>query len=430
METGARSRHKRMQLKKAMKHFNKRLLTTLLILLTGTAIQLQATVIYSAANGNWDNSATWTGGHVPGPHDRVYISHEVTATGGRVVGSTGRLTVSTTGKFILRGGLDVYGKFTIIGVAEVSGGLENYGKTTINGNLKVYGDWENRAGTTYNYGDTWTDSDLTNHGGASWKQDGVTYVQGDLENEGFMYGCNGMFRVCGDAEHEGVIEGIIYLCMECDGEYEDDGQGTFVLACNPFPVVFADFNGQRTKSGVKLNWVTASETNSQEFRVERAVRSVAGQCSLGVCSNEVVFSQIGTVPAAGQSSTNKKYTYTDENPGAGVNFYRLKMVDRDGHYDYSYVIQVMDTEMKENLQVYPNPNNDILYIRVITRAADENELNIYDIRGRKVWDKQLDLQPGEEALVELPIRNYSAGTYIVEFKTGNKKLTEKVIFFK
>lgn len=402
----------------------------MLAIFMGLVAWTQAAVVSSVKDGEWSDPTVWSGGEAPGPQDEVTILHTVSASGGFVVGNLGKLTVKSAGKFMVSGGMDMYGYFEVLGIAEISGGYEHYGYATWDGTVKVFGDIEIRGGTLVNNGVSSTTQDITIYVGAFWEQNGQTKVAGDLNNWGTTYGGAGIFRVCGDADHDGWVEGLVYLCMECDGQYHDRGAGTFVLECMNFPVVFSDFNGLLTNKGIKLDWVTQSENNTQAFVVERAVQAIAENCSLGVCTGMAPFEPIGELKAAGTSSTALKYTFLDEAPGLGVNFYRIKMVDIEGNVEYSNTIHVSSTEFKSNLEVFPNPNNDILFIRVLSSGDPATQLNLYDIQGRKIWDAKLSLRAGEEQVIELPSRSYAAGTYIVEFRNGTKKLTKKVIFVK
>lgn len=403
---------------------------SLLAIFLGLTIWVNAAQFTSVKDGAWDDAGVWSGGQVPGQQDEVQILHKVTTAGGFTVGNLGKLIVAQGGTLVVGGGMNMYGYFEVKGMAEITGGYEHYGRAIWDGTVKVFGDIEIRGGSLTNTGTTLASQDITIYVGAFWEQIGLTRVAGDLNNWGTTHGGAGMFRVCGDADHDGWVEGLVYLCMECDGQYHDRGAGTFVLECMSFPVVFTDFTGLLTQKGIKLEWVTQSESNSDRFVVERAVQAITDQCSLGVCTGTVPYEAIGELKAAGNSTTALKYTFLDENPGMGINFYRVKIIDLEGNYEYSNAIHVSSTEFKSNLEVFPNPNNDVLFIRVLSNGDPSSQLNLYDIQGRKIWDAKLSMKAGEEQVIELPSRSYAAGTYIVEFRNGNKKLSKKVFFVK
>jgi hypothetical protein len=83
----------------------------------------------------------------------------------------------------------------------------------------------------------------------------------------------------------------------------------------PVPVKLAVLKAVQSAPGqVTITWTTASETNNEEFTLERS-------------GEKTNFTKIATLPAAGQAHT---YTYIDKAPLPGNNFYRLSQTDIDG----------------------------------------------------------------------------------------------------
>jgi hypothetical protein len=122
----------------------------------------------------------------------------------------------------------------------------------------------------------------------------------------------------------------------------------------PLPVELKTFAGAAQGSKVTLNWSTASEKNSDYYRVERATANAPEQ-----------FQAIGQVAAAGSSTMALDYAFVDAQP-LEMNYYRLKQVDKDGTSTYSSVVAVRTTPAL-TLQAYPNPTNGRL---TITGAKD------------------------------------------------------------
>ncbi|MGB4844279.1 MAG: hypothetical protein WBP16_07430, partial [Ferruginibacter sp.] len=96
----------------------------------------------------------------------------------------------------------------------------------------------------------------------------------------------------------------------------DFSRWTLSTPGNPLPVLFTQFNVKCNNTTVDIKWKTAQELNSSHFNV---LRSTDG-------SNWTI---IGTVPAAGNSSTEKSYSFVDLNPATGIIFYRIAEVDLD-----------------------------------------------------------------------------------------------------
>jgi len=121
-----------------------------------------------------------------------------------------------------------------------------------------------------------------------------------------------------------------------------------LLSFTATPVPTPNPDGFRRENNVYVltEWTTASETNNDHFTVERlSAEALAKAGSLDAVNWEMV----GIVKGAGNSSTPRSYSLTDENPreafplnkgGQGVVYYRLKQTDYDGHFEYSDIVVV------------------------------------------------------------------------------------------
>lgn len=96
------------------------------------------------------------------------------------------------------------------------------------------------------------------------------------------------------------------------------------------PVELLTFTGAAADNDVVLNWATATEENTDRFEIERRTPTAD-------------FALIGQVTATGNSSVRQEYTFTDLNPAAGANDYRLRIVDVDGSETLSGVVTVAFT---------------------------------------------------------------------------------------
>ncbi len=91
-------------------------------------------------------------------------------------------------------------------------------------------------------------------------------------------------------------------------------------------VVFANFTlANQGTTGVQINWQTSKEQNSQQFEVER-----------GLTNN--LFTSIKTTTAAGNSTTNLPYNFTDLTVSTNTTyFYRIKYTLQNSTVGYSVV---------------------------------------------------------------------------------------------
>lgn len=185
-------------------------------------------------------------------------------------------------------------------------------------------------------------------------------------------------------------------------------KNTFIGAT--LPVNWLYFRGNNHNKDNILEWATSSEQNSKEFKVERSLDAIN-------------FSAIGTVPAAGNSSSISTYDYTDRNIdqlNSSVMYYRLRQVDLDNNYRHSAVVRLTYKETATiNSIVYPNPTSRILTITVGDKNLIGTMASIYDMNGRLIESIKISAQSQT-----VDISRYTNGIYLIRL---DNKETLKVI---
>ena len=146
-----------------------------------------------------------------------------------------------------------------------------------------------------------------------------------------------------------------------------------------FPVEWVSFTAEYKDKASYVNWITASELNSDYFQVER---SVDGRS----------FWVLDRVEAQGIASRPTSYQYIDKTVvslGLGNVYYRLKQVDIDGSVEYSPRVQVSIPLTAFELEVYPNPVSNTLYLRYNSPEISEVRLSLIDLRGKSIRETAL-----------------------------------------
>jgi hypothetical protein len=132
---------------------------------------------------------------------------------------------------------------------------------------------------------------------------------------------------------------------------------------------------------------------------------------------------LGKVAATGNSALILDYSFTDNSPLYGVNFYQLKMVDIDNRFQMSRVVEI-DFEDASSFTVFPNPvtNNEFFVQHDGTKV---NWLKLFSIDGRQVNCDILDLGPGQ---IRVRVQSVLAkGAYVVQAGTDKGIKTTKIL---
>lgn len=178
----------------------------------------------------------------------------------------------------------------------------------------------------------------------------------------------------------------------------DDGAG--------LPVEFLSFTVKCRSNDVLISWVTASEQNSSHFDVQSS-------------TNGSGWTTIATLPAAGNSNSEKQYSYTDQNPQG--KFYRVKEVDLDGSFQYSNT-GVADCGSGYAFRIWPNPVQEQLFITINATSRSSAAINVYNSKGQLVKKQSNGILAGNNLLV-VDVANLVTGLYYVEvmWNNGNRK---------
>lgn len=179
----------------------------------------------------------------------------------------------------------------------------------------------------------------------------------------------------------------------------------------PVELLFFEAKIQDDRTSL-LQWATATEINNSHFEIEH---SADGRN----------FEYIGKVNGAGESQTLLQYTFTDESPAVGLNYYRLKQVDFDGQFEYSKVVSVsLDRKGGSDMEVFPNPAGTFAELLLPEGLSEvETTITVHDNAGREVLRRKE--QPN--VLVRLPLDGIPAGFYTLTVRGGNEVISKPLV---
>lgn len=137
------------------------------------------------------------------------------------------------------------------------------------------------------------------------------------------------------------------------------------------------------------------------------------------------FSEKGFVAASGR----EQYQFIDANAFAGLNFYRIKAIDTDGHVTYSNVVKV-NLKQTTSVSIYPNPvANHTVQLAITHPANQQYNVQLCDLAGRIVYATLVQHNSGT-GLYKLAIpANVIPGNYLVKLvaKDGLSTVTTIIV---
>lgn len=189
----------------------------------------------------------------------------------------------------------------------------------------------------------------------------------------------------------------------------------FVLHIFPITLLDVDwvkFSAKRNDSGNFLEWITANESKTSHYEIERSFRNTANS-----------FEKIGTVAAKG--TTNTAYTFLDAN-AALTAYYRIKEVNRDGSSTFSKTIVVAANANFGILSLSPNPNQGIAELTFSVEAAEQVVLDVFDVTGRLALSMNLTPTIGTNT-AQIDATKLSSGTYNLVLRQGSQRATARMV---
>ena len=177
-----------------------------------------------------------------------------------------------------------------------------------------------------------------------------------------------------------------FILLNSTSTLADIETGTGVTT---LPVSLTSFTAKANKIGnVDLAWTTASEQNNSHFEVNRS-------------TDGANFNTVDKVNGNGTTATVNNYSYTDNSPAAGVNYYQLKQIDFDGKSTLSKVVSAKVGLNQSNIKVLANKTSITVNYQAL--ANGKASFTVYSVSGAKLATVQQNVNVGANQL-SIPVQ--------------------------
>lgn len=154
---------------------------------------------------------------------------------------------------------------------------------------------------------------------------------------------------------------------------------------------------------VNINWNLPEDGLDYTFAVEHS-------------KDGELFAPIAEVHAPAYAAGGlRHYTYMDDAPKKGYNYYRIRTVDAIGREAQSNVASVVLYAGSELMHFFPNPVQDQLTVEIFDAMNDEVTLQVVNINGTILQTVQV---PRNADRQQLDFSNLPAGTYFIKVRYG------------
>lgn len=305
---------------------------------------------------------------------------------------------------------------------------------TINsgGTLTVNGNFTTNNGTTINvYGNLVINGDLVVNNNLIWNVTGTVTITGNVNlgtNGNLTVSNTGTMNISGNVTATNntnlVVDGAVTIggnisvgngstisgtgTVAVSGTCTDGGS-TF-CATGPQPISLLFFKGSLEPNKISLSWSTASELNFDYFDLEKS-------------SDGKNFNSISTIKGNGTTNENHDYSFNDEKPLIGKNYYRLKSVDFDG-YTETFNVVMVDFDGSKSFSVWPNPSDGVSFtaetnFTPISRAY----VAVYNTMGSEIAHFEVS---GNSSTLNIPVK-LESGVYYAKYISSDFTSTSRVL---
>lgn len=162
------------------------------------------------------------------------------------------------------------------------------------------------------------------------------------------------------------------------------------------PVHLISFTATQIKNEIQLNWKVENEINFSGYSIEKSI-------------NGINFENIGNVTA----SNKNNYSFNVNNSNNLKQYFRLKLIDKDGSFSYSNIVLVKLND-KTELSLYPNPAKGFVSINV-NKITPNTYLVLNDFNGRIINKILLT-----ESITNFSTSNLASGLYTAQLIENNQ----------
>jgi hypothetical protein len=202
--------------------------------------------------------------------------------------------------------------------------------------------------------------------------------------------------------------GVDKIRIETDGSYAISGAiGVDNINATNFrsvlPISLVSFNAGIQKNTAILDWRMVSEVNSSNFIIERS-------------ADGINFNPIGKV-AAGNNNVGvgvAEYTFIDEHPMQGANYYRIKLVEAIEEERYLGV-RKLNFAFNNTIALYPNPVTGSSVTLQTGAAIDKKVMYVItDLSGNTIASGTVT-----SYLQQIDVAQFTKGLYLLRLTDGS-----------
>jgi Secretion system C-terminal sorting domain len=207
-----------------------------------------------------------------------------------------------------------------------------------------------------------------------------------------------------------------FAMVNIPGAYAADRFRIVFQPTHALAVTITSLTASQKGKTIAVEWKVDNQPNIKEYEIEKSADG----------NN---FSNVATVQANSNATTS--YSWTDVNPVAGYNYYRVKSVAINGKTSYTQIVKVQaDGALNRDITVFPNPIvNGTINLQLTNQPEGVYHVRVINQLGQAVLYKQVIHNEGSSSEAIQLDSNLAHGVYQVEVSSpANDVKVIKVLY--
>lgn len=177
------------------------------------------------------------------------------------------------------------------------------------------------------------------------------------------------------------------------------------------------FKGSLNDNKSVLNWTMNGDESVAYYEVEYS-------------DNGTAFKASGKVAGKGTNLvTANSYQFIDlEHTFAPVRYYRLKVYQKGGSFNYSGIIRLNANDL--TVEATPNPFDRDINVQIKLKTSEQVRIRLIDILGKEVYTTTEQLSVGSHSVLIRVPGGLAKGMYVLDVKAGSEQVYQKKLLKK
>jgi Secretion system C-terminal sorting domain len=185
---------------------------------------------------------------------------------------------------------------------------------------------------------------------------------------------------------------------------------------SPLPVTFTSVKGYLLNNKIGIDWKVENEINIDKYEVERS-------------ANGTDFIKVNSYAVTSLHSATASYSWLDDHPIGGNNFYRIKSVDHNGSKKFSQIIKVKTGKANAgSITIFPNPvKGNVVNLQFTNQPTGTYQVILFNNNGQVMFSGSLPVNSSNISQTIFANKKLADGIYQLEIKAPDNTISVKQV---